>query len=169
MRKVWREATRKNWDWEFTWGYLKALRICRPDVVLAEFGPTAVRVMRACQQAKVPLVAHFHGGFDVGCHEILAQHATTYPLLFENAEAIIAVSQAMQRDLIALGAPREKVHHIYYGIDAQRFLERSRRPLQMLVAVGQFIDFKAPHLTVLAFKKFYGRAQVLGCEWLAMV
>ena len=31
------------------------------DVVLAEYGPTAVSVMGACADAKVALVAHFHG------------------------------------------------------------------------------------------------------------
>lgn len=153
-RKLWRTITHREWDWEITHGYLKVFRACQPDVVLAEFGPCAVRVLDACSRLRLPLIAHFHGGFDVGCYDVIRQHAVTYPRLFRNAAAVIAVSQTMRDDLIQLGAPPEKVHYVLYGVDPNEFsgADPAKAP-PLFIAVGQFIDFKAPHLTLLAFAK----------------
>ncbi|MET0658996.1 MAG: glycosyltransferase, partial [Steroidobacteraceae bacterium] len=141
---------------ELTQGYLRAFRRHRPQVVLAEFGPTAVRVLPACELAGVPLVAHFHGGFDISAKETLQGHAESYPRLLRKADATIAVSKVMRDDLIKLGAPPERVHHIVCGVDPTLFAaaDPSQAPPHFL-AVGQFLDFKAPHLTILAFARVF--------------
>src|SRR5262245_33480328 len=119
-RKVRRRVSGLEWSWELTWGYLKAFRRFRPDVVLSEFGSSGVRVREACRQAGVPLVAHFHG-LDATQHQYLKEHAETYPLLFRDAAAIVGVSREMCRQLVRLGAPSDKVAYNPYGVDCSLF------------------------------------------------
>src|SRR5947207_12133155 len=60
-RKVRRVLAREPWEQEITDGYLAAFRRFKPSVVLAQYGPTGVRVSEACRVAGLPLVVHFHG------------------------------------------------------------------------------------------------------------
>jgi colanic acid/amylovoran biosynthesis glycosyltransferase len=130
--------------------YLNGHRI---DVVLAEYGPTGASIVLACKQSRIPLVVHFHG-FDAYEHAILEEFQDHYRRLFKSAWAIIAPSRDMHRQLLLLGAPPEHTHHIPYGVDPAVFSggdPGKARPV--FVAVGRFVDKKAPHLTLLAFHK----------------
>jgi glycosyltransferase involved in cell wall biosynthesis len=130
----------------------KFLEDNKVDAILAEFGPTATLVMEACDQMNVPLIAHFHG-FDAYRQKTLETFGRRYPQLFEIANAIVAVSRDMQAQLIKLGAPAEKVHYNSCGVEPSVF--KGADPLHsppVFVAVGRFVNKKAPHLTVLAFK-----------------
>jgi len=125
----------------------------RIAAVLAEYGQTGVRVMPACRRAGVPLIVHFHGA-DAHSRSVLDQYEEHYPALFAAAGALVAVSRTMQQQLCNLGAPPEKVHYNPYGVDTEQF--RPTRPEQnrpIFLAVGRFVDKKAPHLTLLAFKR----------------
>jgi len=121
------------------------------DVVLAEYGPTGVVMMDVCQQAGVPLVVHFHG-YDAYKDSVLERAGQHYYELFKSAAAIIAVSRDMESQLLRLGAPREKLHYNPYGVDTSLFQEADpRQAPPIFVAVGRFVDKKAPYLTLLAF------------------
>jgi colanic acid/amylovoran biosynthesis glycosyltransferase len=122
------------------------------DAILAEFGPTATLVMDACDKMNVPLIAHFHG-FDAYRQRTLETFGRRYPELFEIADAIVAVSRDMQAQLVNLGAPADKVHYNSCGVEPSVFKDAD--PLHsppVFVAVGRFVNKKAPHLTLLAFK-----------------
>jgi len=124
----------------------------RVDAILAEFGPTATLVMDACDKMNVPLIAHFHG-FDAYRQRTLETFGRRYPELFEIAAAIVVVSRDMQAQLIKLGAPEHKVHYNSCGVEPSVF--RGADPLHSpptFVSVGRFVNKKAPHLTLLAFK-----------------
>jgi glycosyltransferase involved in cell wall biosynthesis len=153
IRKALRHVQGLDWSWELTWGYLKAFRRFRPNVVLSEFGPSGVRVREACRRAGVPLVAHFHG-LDATQHQYLEDHAKTYPLLFRDAAAVVGVSREMCRQLIRLGAPAEKVAYNTYGVDCEAFggAKPESAPPEF-IAIGRFVEKKAPHLTLLAFSQ----------------
>jgi glycosyltransferase involved in cell wall biosynthesis len=127
------------------------LRRDRTDVVLAEYGPTGVAMVGPCHIARVPLVVHFHG-YDAYRYDLLEQYGTRYSDLFLRAAAVIAVSDDMRRQLVGLGAPEQRVHHIACGVDVDLFDECSPEdnPPRFL-AVGRFVDKKAPVLTLLAF------------------
>src|SRR5690606_24305548 len=58
---------------QLTHTFIKALRRLRPDVVLAEYGPTAVKVLDACVELDIPLAAHFHG-YDASRDAIIQQY-----------------------------------------------------------------------------------------------
>ncbi len=151
-RKAQRIRKRLPWSEEITRGYAAAFAE-RPGVVLAEYGPTGVRLVDACLRARVPLVVHFHG-YDASVRAVLDEHRDGYRRLFEAAAAIIVVSRAMERALLALGAPRAKVHYCAYGVDCEKFTpgDAASAP-PVAVAVGRLVDKKAPRLTILAFSR----------------
>jgi colanic acid/amylovoran biosynthesis glycosyltransferase len=123
--------------------------------VLAEYGPTGVLAMDACRRAGIPLVVHFHG-YDASERAVLAAHSETYPIMFREAAAIIAVSRAMQRKLVSLGALPEKVHYNPCGIDCEVFeaSDPAAAP-PVFLAVGRFVEKKGPQLTLKAFAEVY--------------
>lgn len=91
-RKLGRIIARRPWEWEITASLLVAFRRLQPQAVLAEYGTTGVLAMEACRLARVPLVVHFHG-FDASKHSVLEQHQETYCRMFQQAAAIVVVSQ----------------------------------------------------------------------------
>ena len=138
---------------ETTAAYLKIFRERRIEAVLAEYGETGVQVMDAAEQAGIPLIVHFHG-YDASVKSVLDENRETYPRMFGLASAIIAVSRAMERKLIELGAPPDKVHYNPYGVDSDRF--RGADPAAappLFLAVGRFTEKKAPQITIEAFAR----------------
>ncbi|WP_265265907.1 glycosyltransferase family 4 protein [Spirulina subsalsa] len=123
------------------------------DVVLAEYGPTACAVLKSCQMAGIPLVAHFHG-FDAFQYSTAEEYKDRYQTLFKKAACLIAASQSMASQLCLLGALPEQIAVNHYGVDVSKFQggQPSKSPPNF-VAVGRFIEKKAPHLTLLAFHK----------------
>jgi len=122
------------------------------DAVLAEFAPTATLVMDACAKLHIPLIAHFHG-FDAYRRKTLEDFGARYQQLFETAAAIVVVSRDMQAQVESLGAPASKIHYNSCGVEPAMFAGAD--PLHsppIFVAVGRFVNKKAPHLTMLAFK-----------------
>jgi len=129
------------------------LRRSKVAVMLAEFGTVGVQVMKACAKARVPLVVHFHG-YDAYVSDLLKSRRQRYAEMFRQAAAVVAVSRDMQQQLVAIGAPAEKVVYNPYGVDTSVFKEASpdKAPPHFL-AVGRFVQKKAPHLTLLAFAR----------------
>lgn len=130
-----------------------ALKKEKIDVVLAEYGPSGVAVMNICNQLKIPLIVHFHG-YDAYRDDVLSTYGQHYSELFKNASACIAVSLDMQKQLITLGCPQEKVSYIPYGIDVELFHPDSviQKKLQWL-ACGRFVQKKSPKSSIQAFVK----------------
>lgn len=129
------------------------LRSRQVGVVLAEFGPTGVNLMDVCQQVGVPLVVYFHG-FDAYKRETLEEVAGRYARMFRIAAGVIAVSREMVDQLQRLGAPLAKVHYNPCGADTDLFQQTDPGAAPPhFVAIGRFVDMKAPQLTLLAFRQ----------------
>lgn len=152
IRKLRRLLAGEPWDIEITRSYETALRQCAAEVALAEFGPTGVRALLACRNLKVPLVVRFHG-YDMSVRTLLAEFEEAYKELFRHAAGLVAVSRPMADRLIAMGAPSERVHQIPCGVDVSEFRVDSGPNVRgpAVLAVGRFVEKKAPHLTILAF------------------
>ena len=132
--------------------FKKILQQNQVKAVLAEYGHIGVTVRETCQQLGIPLIVHFHG-YDAYDHRILNNQGKDYPLLFQQAAAIVAVSKDMQQQLIQLGAPTEKVYYNPYGVDLDLFkIAQPDQNSPVFLSVGRFVDKKAPFLTILAFK-----------------
>lgn len=132
--------------------YLKA---SKAKVVLLESGLMASFFYRACEMADLPYVVHFHG-VDAFGKEILSQWKTHYKNFFRTASKLIVVSQAMREQLIRLGASLDKIVLAPYGVSVNlsELASPANAPPQF-VAVGRFVDKKAPQLTLQAFSLVY--------------
>lgn len=122
------------------------------QVVLAEYGPTAVSVLKICKLLKIPLVVHFHG-FDASEFSTIEKFGKKYRDVFNYATAVVVVSKKMIEDISILGCPKEKICISYYGPSNDFFQINPRPENKQFVAVGRFVEKKAPHLTLAAFKK----------------
>lgn len=131
---------------------VRTLRQHRIDVVLAEYGPTGEEMAEVCRAAGIPLVVHFHGidAFQVK----LLKDSRGYARIVRQAAAIVVVSREMEQQLLKLGCPPEKLHYNCYGIEVDRFTPSSPAAADArFLSVGRFVDKKAPHLTLMAFRK----------------
>jgi glycosyltransferase involved in cell wall biosynthesis len=153
------QATRwmknKTRAWEQTKLLKRWFRKLHTEVVLAQYGPTGVRVMDACLQERIPFVVHFHG-FDASHYQTLSENAIGYRRMFQECAAVVAVSRAMQTKLISLGAPPDKVHYCPYGVDLQR-LQRAApgEAAPVFLAVGRFVEKKSPDRLIRAFAEVH--------------
>ena len=118
---------------------------------LAEFGPTGCLLRRAALNANVRLFVHFHG-YDATSLPRQAAWRRHYARLFRDAAGVIAPSRFIQDQLVVLGCPREKLHVSACGINPADFVE-SERETGKLLAIGRFVDKKAPLTTIEAFSK----------------
>ncbi|MBI81835.1 MAG: glycosyl transferase family 1 [Planctomycetaceae bacterium] len=152
LRKACSTAMHRPCSWGLSQLYQRAFQQCRADIVLAQYGTLGVRVMSACRRAAVPLVVVFRG-HDASIQTVLRANAKTYPRLFREASAIVAVSRTIQHRLLKLGAPARKISCNPSGVDCQQFCGASPATSPpVFLAVGRFVDKKTPHLTIGAFK-----------------
>lgn len=134
-------------------GWRKYLKTNRPDVVLAQFGPNAMRSMGACSDYNIPLIAHFHG-YDAS--ELLQMPSYCEKLrdVFEYTAACVVVSHVMKETMIKLGCKAGKLYVIPCGVPISEFpvsYQQQQQPCHF-VSVGRFVEKKAPGLVVRAFE-----------------
>lgn len=125
--------------------------------VLAEYGPTAVSVMDACRDARVPLIAQFHG-YDAYREQLISENAGAYRRLFQQASATIAVSKHMHSQLLKLGADPKKLFHNACGAEIP--VGCRANPAQAdkrFIMVGRLVEKKAPFLSIMAFSQLVAR------------
>ena len=137
----------------FNYFLARHLRGIRTDAVLAEYGTIGAYLIEGCKKARVPLFVHFHGS-DASIRTILDANRDAYRNMFNYASGIVAVSNAMKNRLLSLGAPSERLHMNPCGVDPRSFSGGSPEAQgPVFLAVGRFVEKKAPYLTVLAFGK----------------
>jgi glycosyltransferase involved in cell wall biosynthesis len=101
----------------------------------------------------VPLVVHFHG-YDAYQRSVLEAFERRYRRVFEYADAIVVVSEHMRGQVVGLGARAESVHVIPCGVDPQAFSQaRPGEAPARCLAVGRFVEKKAPHLLMLVMSR----------------
>ena len=123
----------------------------RPDVLMAEFGFHAVRVMEVAAWTGLPLVVHFRGS-DASARDRLVRLEQRYRRLLRLVSGVIVKSEPMRQTLLALGAPPERVLVSPSGADARWFM--GARPAEAppcFLSVGRFVAKKGPLETLQAF------------------
>ena len=124
----------------------------RINAILAEYGTTGADVLPVCEELNIPLIVHFHG-FDASINRVLNEYKVKYRQMFNYAKAIIVVSKAMKAKLAALGVPPQKLILNSYGPGNQFFDVDNSYSQKVFVAIGRFVDKKAPYFTLAAFKE----------------
>jgi glycosyltransferase involved in cell wall biosynthesis len=130
----------------------KSLKNNNIQVVLAEYGPTAANIFSICKSLNIPLIVHFHG-YDATAKYVLKKYSYIYRQMFDYSYKIIVVSKKMISDIELLGASIDKIFYNVYGPSDIYFSNSKKSTLRQFVSVGRFVEKKAPHLTILAFKK----------------
>jgi colanic acid/amylovoran biosynthesis glycosyltransferase len=133
---------------------VRFLRKNKYDVVFAEFGQMGTVISQACAVADLPLVVHFHG-YDAYKRDVLDRYAPAYRQMFQSCALVVVGSEHMAAQVVFLGAPAAKVRcNPGGGVDCSAFTAGS--PAQappLFIAVGRFVEKKAPHLTLAAFRR----------------
>jgi len=123
------------------------------DLVLCNYGPQASNVYPACLISNTPLIAHFHG-YDASLYSVLAEYKKRYSEMFEKIAAIISVSNDMTLELIKLGADKDRIYTIPYGVNLDLFSKtHPEKNAKKLIFVGRFTEKKAPDILLRAFHK----------------
>jgi len=132
---------------------LALIRWHRPDVLLAEFGFHAVRVMEAAAWSARPLIVHFRGS-DASARDRLGLLAGRYRRLMTLVAGVIVKSEPMRGTLLALGAPPQRLLVSPSGADERLFhgADPAAAPPTFL-AVGRFVAKKGPLETIQAFAR----------------
>lgn len=131
---------------------LNSLKKEKVDFVLAEYGTTAAVTVKIVKQLHIPMLVHFHG-FDASRKDIVADYAAGYRDVFKYASMVVAVSNKMKADLMNMGCAEEKLLVTPCGPHASFFEVVPLYNSLQFVAVGRFVEKKAPQLTITAFKK----------------
>lgn len=137
------------------------IRQHQPDLVLAEFGFHAVRVMNAAAATGVPFVVHFRGS-DLSAQGKLGVLHARYRRMLMLAQGVICKSKPMLHTLLELGADPKRVLVSASGANADLF-HGSRPSLAdtVFLAVGRFVSKKGPLHTIRAFQ-----LQPIGSLWM---
>jgi len=133
------------------YGVKKYLRTRKIDVVLANYGISAVHMIPPCRALNIPLLAVFRG-HDATDKKLLSQYRERYITLFDYASFLIAVSERLKNQLISLGAPEEKIRIIPSGVNTSKFTPSKELIREKhFVGVGRFTPKKSPLHTLRAF------------------
>jgi colanic acid/amylovoran biosynthesis glycosyltransferase len=143
--------------------FLKSLRKNKIEVVLAEYGQTGAAIAPICKLLNIPLIVHFHG-YDAHNKDVIAKYGKAYHEMFAYARAVIAVSNTMKKSLMDLGCPAEKLVLNPYGPIDDFFQLNPDYQSNNFLAVGRFVDKKAPYAIIMAFKNVlekFGEARLI--------
>lgn len=121
------------------------------DLVFAEYGTSGEKILPICRELKLPLIVHFHG-FEAAVKSVIESH-DNYKEIFNYASTIVVVSKKMKEDLLRLGCPENKLYYNVYG-PRDEFLDVKPRFVKpQFIAIGRFVNKKAPYYLILAFLK----------------
>lgn len=149
--KLIRKVCNKPYSWYYDRFLIESFEKSKIDVVLAEYGTTANEYLKVIKEANLPLVVHFHG-YDASRKHVIKQNHF-YKDVFKYSRYVIAVSKRMVNDLKELGCPEKKIVYNPYGPHNNFLKIKPQFSRNRFIAVGRFVDKKAPYYTILAFHK----------------
>ena len=133
------------------------IRWYKPDVILAEFGFHAVRVMDAARWCGLPLVVHFRGS-DASADRRLKLLRERYGRLIRIASAFVVKSRPMQEVLEKLGASSKRITISPSGADPEVFVGADpAAAAPNVLFVGRLVEKKGPLDALEAFSAVHAR------------
>lgn len=132
--------------------FIKDLVFNRIDLVFAQYGMMGEEVLEACKVLDLPLLVHFHGHDAV--RKTVLQQYNNYSNLFSYKKlTVISVSHEMTKRLIKVGCPHNKIIYNVCAPDNMFLKLEPQFCKNQFISIGRFVEKKAPHLTILAFKE----------------
>lgn len=119
------------------------------ELVFAEYGGTGERILSVCKELCLPLIVHFHG-YDASSYDQLEINEK-YKGIFQYASYIVCVSRKMEFDLLGMGCPAHKLVYTVCGPRDEFFEVKPIFEKQQFIAIGRFVDKKAPYYLILSF------------------
>ncbi len=132
-----------------------SLKRNKVDVVLAEYGHYASKILPVIRRSGIPLVVHFHG-HDMYATKHLKKY-DNYKELNEVASKIVVVSKDMLKKAESIGMSKEKLVYNVYGPDDIFHYVKTDLSQPAFLAIGRFVAKKAPQKTIVAFSKVVER------------
>lgn len=128
------------------------LREVRPDVLLCQYGTTALTILEAARKFRIPIVPHFHG-FDLSSRLENPRYRSS---LIQNLDrfAQVVVVGSRQKDILEkMGCDPKKIHQIPCGVPTEEFYspERKQRDGIRFLAVSRLAEEKGLEFTIRAF------------------
>ena len=147
---------------EVRW-WLTKFRREKPDVLLAQYGLTATRMLPLARKYGVPVVAHFHG-FDLSSSLVRKGYGARLRWALPKLAGIVVVGQFQYDWMLEHGVAADRLRLIPCGVPIDEFTaEKVETPGKcQFLAVGRFVPKKAPELTLRAFALCAG--EVPDCE-----
>jgi len=140
---------KKTYGWYFDQLLIQSLKKNKIDIVLAEYGTTGEHHLGAIKALNLPLVVHFHG-YDASINHIIKEN-NNYRNIFGYSKFIVVVSSIMYSKMREIGCPEEKLVLNYYGPNEEFNKIEAKFTQDQIIAVGRFVDKKAPYYLILAF------------------
>lgn len=125
------------------------------DVVLSEFGSQAVVLWPVAREMGLPMFTYFRGR-DASKYLANPRRVAAYRKMMPHLSGVFAVSGFLLDNLAAHGLHHDNAHVVPSGVDCDLFQPAAKRQGQML-AVGRFVEKKAPLLTLAAFISLAGK------------
>jgi colanic acid/amylovoran biosynthesis glycosyltransferase len=121
------------------------------EVVLGQYMDSSLRFLPVAKRLGVPFYVHAHG-YDIS-RSLRDPYWVRRYSEYNDASAVIVVSESVKRRLTAIGIREEKIAVIPCGVDlpSQSVLPPRRTGTKVL-AVGRMVAKKAPLLTLAAFR-----------------
>lgn len=161
--KIKRKIRLTNFNADET-AFITSLKHYKIQVVVAQYGTTAHRILAVCKFLNIPLITHFHG-YDASVYSVI-ENCNNYREVFLYSSFVLTVSFAMKERLIVLGCPKDKVVHNPCGPDDSFFEVKPNFTEPTFIALGRFVEKKAPYYTILAFsqvlKKYPAAKLIIG-------
>src|SRR6056297_1070384 len=125
------------------------LRDERVEVILAEFGTQALALAPLANAIGIPIFTYFRGT-DASKAIRTERMRTAYRKMMPRLAGVFSVSRFLLDNLGKHGISHPNSKVIPSGVDIRRFAPQAKVPLSFL-AVGRFVEKKAPMTTLRAF------------------
>jgi colanic acid/amylovoran biosynthesis glycosyltransferase len=148
MRTLLRSQAHQAADW---------LKRFSPQLLHFHYGVDAAFFLPLHRLLSIPAIVSFYG-YDVSSFpsKFGGLGATYLKRVFKEMELFLVMSEDMKKDLVALGAPAEKVVVHYYGTDVRRFRFEGRSYAQKsrfnILSVGTLEAKKGQHHLLAALR-----------------
>ncbi len=130
----------------------KILRKEQVKVVFAEYLSTGAEVVEVCRDMQIPLVA-IALGYEISVYHIIEKYTEKYKALFQYAQKLVVVSRHMTQNMTHLGCDPQKIVYSPAGPSEAFFQLTPSSQEKQILAIGRFVEKKAPHITIMAFQK----------------